>query len=225
MSNPRSASSARRPGRPVGEASGAGREALLAAARELLAERGLATLTSKAVAERAGVRPTLVNYYFGDHDGLLRALVAESSGDMQQAISKVASRPGSAEEKLVAVIEETLKRFAEEPYTARLFFEQVVFSDPAALDDFALQHGRAATDAFHAVLEEGLREGLFSEEADLEMAVAAIGGICIFFGAATPLIQRVMDIEPLTSESAPRLARRAASLILKGLMQPGSEKR
>jgi AcrR family transcriptional regulator len=217
------AHSSRGPGRPVGEASGAGREALLAAARELIGERGLAALTSKAIAERAGLRPTLVNYYFGDRDGLLQALIAEISGDMESSILRAAAAEGTAEQKLEGVMEEMLKHFAEEPGSARLFFEQVVFADNQALDDFADRHGRSSNDALRSVLNQGVREGLFVD-ADIEMTVAAIGGICIFFGAATPLIQRVMNIEPLTRESAPRLARRAAALILHGLMEPGTSK-
>lgn len=214
--------STRRPGRPAGEASGAGRAALLAAARRLIGQQGLAVLTSKAVAEEAGVRPTLVNYYFGDRDGLLRALVAEISSDLRSILQRVARQAGSPEVRLGAVIEAMLRKFADEPYAARLFFEQVLFADDAALDDFADGYGRSSNEAVRSVIEQGVREGLFGD-ADIDMAVATICGICIFFGAATPLIQRVMKIEPLTSESAPRLARRASSLILNGLMGPARD--
>ncbi len=47
------------------------REAILAAARELFAERGYATTTMRAVAGRAGVDPALIHHYFGTKDGLL----------------------------------------------------------------------------------------------------------------------------------------------------------
>jgi len=57
----------RRPG-----ASGT-REAILDAARERFAERGLAGTSVRAVAARAGVDPALVHHYFGTKGGLFAA--------------------------------------------------------------------------------------------------------------------------------------------------------
>jgi AcrR family transcriptional regulator len=47
------------------------REAVLAAARELFAERGYERTTIRAVAASAGVDPALVHHYFGTKEGLL----------------------------------------------------------------------------------------------------------------------------------------------------------
>ena len=76
----------RRPGRPVGSQTGEGREALLQAARELLAERGMPRVTLREVAERAGVQPALVNYYFGGKAGLLRAVVDEVASGVRARV-------------------------------------------------------------------------------------------------------------------------------------------
>lgn len=211
--------SLRRPGRPVGEASGAGRVALLDAARELIRERGLARLTAKEVAERAGVRPTLVNYYFGDRRGLMRELATESSGALNQEMATAVAEASGADERLERLMHGILQRFAEEPYAARLFFEQVVFAEDEVIDRFVEEYGREAFGLFGEVLTEGIEAGLF-RDVDPEIAIAAIGGICIFFGAAGPLLTRVMNVEPLTEGSASDIARRAANLILDGLRVP-----
>jgi AcrR family transcriptional regulator len=50
------------------------REAILAATLELLRERGIAKLTTREVAARAGVSEASVYYHFGDRVGLLRAV-------------------------------------------------------------------------------------------------------------------------------------------------------
>ena len=52
---------------------GAGRDALLNAAIEIVAEKGLQGLTHRAVAGRAGVNHTLVAHHFGSMDGLVAA--------------------------------------------------------------------------------------------------------------------------------------------------------
>jgi AcrR family transcriptional regulator len=60
----------RRRGRPPS----GGREAILDATLEVLREEGIAHLTSRAVAARAGVSDASVYYHFGDRAGLLQAV-------------------------------------------------------------------------------------------------------------------------------------------------------
>lgn len=60
----------RRRGRPPS----GGREAILEATLELIRERGIANVTSRDVASRAGVSDASVYYHFGDRAGLLQAV-------------------------------------------------------------------------------------------------------------------------------------------------------
>jgi AcrR family transcriptional regulator len=50
-----------------------GREAILAATLELLRERGIAGLTTRLIAQRAGVSEGSIFYHYGDRPGLLQA--------------------------------------------------------------------------------------------------------------------------------------------------------
>lgn len=52
---------------------GSGRDALVRAVIEIVAEKGLQGLTHRAVAARAGVNHALVGHHFGSMDGLLAA--------------------------------------------------------------------------------------------------------------------------------------------------------
>lgn len=60
----------RRRGRPPS----GGREAIVDAALAVLREQGIANLTSREVAARAGVSDASVYYHFGDRSGLLQAV-------------------------------------------------------------------------------------------------------------------------------------------------------
>jgi AcrR family transcriptional regulator len=60
----------RRRGRPPA----GGRDAILAAALELLRERGIARMTTREVAMLAGVSEASVFYHYGDRAGLLKAV-------------------------------------------------------------------------------------------------------------------------------------------------------
>jgi AcrR family transcriptional regulator len=176
-------------------------------------------MTSKAVADRAGVKPTLVNYYFGDRDGLLRAVVAEASAELSERLENASLHEGTVEERLTRLMDATLRGFAHEPFVARLLFEQVIFAEDSAIDRFIEQFGRSQFDAIRSVLEDGVREGRF-RAVDPEIAIAAIGGVCIFFGAATPLIHRLMALDPMTPETVGSVAERSAEMILRGLAIP-----
>ncbi len=63
----------RRRGRPPS----GGREAIIDAALAVLREHGIANLTSREVAARAGVSDASVYYHFGDRAGLLQAVFAQ----------------------------------------------------------------------------------------------------------------------------------------------------
>ena len=73
----------RRPGSPDT------RSDILAAARELFAERGFGATSVRAVAAAAGVDPALVHHYFGTKEDLFVAAL-ELPGDPRQVLAPVA---------------------------------------------------------------------------------------------------------------------------------------
>lgn len=87
----------------------ANRQRILAAARELLAEKGVEGLTMQAVAEAAGVGKGTVFHRFGDRDGLTGALIDEYMREFQEAFLRGAPPlgPGApAAERLEAFVAE-----------------------------------------------------------------------------------------------------------------------
>src|ERR671939_1356561 len=62
-----------------------GREAIREATLALLRERGVARLTTRDVAERAGVSEASVYYHYGDKAGLLRAVFEAGLERLQAA--------------------------------------------------------------------------------------------------------------------------------------------
>jgi TetR/AcrR family transcriptional regulator len=66
----------RSPGRPAGETT-LQRERLLDTALAAFSHQGIATSSLRGIASAAGVTPALVNYYFGNKEKLLAAVVEE----------------------------------------------------------------------------------------------------------------------------------------------------
>jgi AcrR family transcriptional regulator len=69
-------------GKRRGRPPSGGREEILRATHELLRERGMAKLTTREVAERAGVSEGSVFYHFEDRFGLLKAVFERSLGPL-----------------------------------------------------------------------------------------------------------------------------------------------
>ena len=83
------------------------REQLLAAAVELLREKGYAGLSIAAVCARADVAPTAVYWHFGNKAGLMEAVLARISGGYVERIRAevaAAERPAERLDRLIAGI-------------------------------------------------------------------------------------------------------------------------
>jgi AcrR family transcriptional regulator len=110
-----------------------GREAILAAALELLRERGIARVTSREVAALAGVSEASVFYHYKDRAGLLKAVFEHGLRPLQEIASEGA---------LAGVdLQEALMRYGT---TLEEFLHQALPVIAAAQSDVALRDVMAA---------------------------------------------------------------------------------
>jgi AcrR family transcriptional regulator len=72
---------------------------ILEAARDVLVERGYAGTTTRAVADRAGVRLSLVHYHFGDKRSLLVDVLERENERLLVRQTELYDAPGSLAEK------------------------------------------------------------------------------------------------------------------------------
>ncbi|MBV8712347.1 MAG: TetR/AcrR family transcriptional regulator [Solirubrobacterales bacterium] len=118
----------RRRGRPPA----GGREAILAAALELLRERGIARVTAREVAALAGVSEASVFYHYKDRAGLLRAVFEQGLQPLKELAESVA-RAGPD-------LHQVLVRYA---ITLEQFLDQALPVMAAAQSDVALRDAMA----------------------------------------------------------------------------------
>jgi AcrR family transcriptional regulator len=80
------------------------RDAVLDATASLVAEHGLLGVTMSAVAERAGVGRATLYKYFPDVEAILLAWHERQVTDHLRQLATIGDRPGSAGERLAAVL-------------------------------------------------------------------------------------------------------------------------
>ncbi|MGI9274768.1 MAG: TetR/AcrR family transcriptional regulator [Endozoicomonas sp.] len=74
------------------------RNRILEAAHELFTSDGAAALTTRAVAERAGVTEASVFNNFGDKTGLVQALIRETLPQLRELMGSIQSEPETLEQ-------------------------------------------------------------------------------------------------------------------------------
>lgn len=111
------------------------RAALLAAARELFADRGYAGTTVRGVADRAGVNQALLFRYFGNKEALFTEAVTE------QALAPLAGGP------VETLLERMLGTLFDDAPGAGMF-HAVLRSGGTAAEEVRERLGAAYTDAF-----------------------------------------------------------------------------
>ncbi|HEY1178037.1 MAG TPA: helix-turn-helix domain-containing protein, partial [Phytomonospora sp.] len=92
-------------GRGRGRPSTGVREAVLAATEEILGESGVARLSTKEIARRAGVAESSIFYHFGDRLGLLQAVVALHLPRFKDVADGLVPGAGELRANLVALLD------------------------------------------------------------------------------------------------------------------------
>lgn len=155
------------------------REAVLAATEEILADSGVARLSTKEVAGRAGVAESSIFYHFQDRLGLLRAVVEAQLPPVQLLLTELHERAGhgSVRADLVALLD-ALEAF----YLRTMPIAAAIQSDRQLRLAFAQQSRdlgvgpHRALEAVYAYLDEQRRHGRLSRDCDLRAAALLLVG-------------------------------------------------
>ena len=116
----------RSPGRPTGD-SQAQRERLLDAATDAFAHIGIHAASLRGIAQQAGVTPALVNYYFGNKERLVDALVEERLLPLFQGMAERLQQVGDDPLELVtAFVRGMSANLSRNPWLPPLWVREVL---------------------------------------------------------------------------------------------------
>jgi AcrR family transcriptional regulator len=187
-----------------------------------MSEKGLPRVTVREVAERAGVGPALVNYYFASKSGLFSAIIEQVVLESRGRLESAASGPGTVAQRIRGFIQEFVAAMVNNPYLPRLMTEQVLFAHEAAVDHFAREFAAPNLALLHDLLSEGIATGEL-REVDPTLVVPSMLGSCVYFFLAAPLVQRLYHREGITPALSAAFVESTTSLMLQGLLAQSSE--
>ncbi|MER5544589.1 TetR/AcrR family transcriptional regulator [Streptomyces sp. NPDC001118] len=138
------------------------REEVLAAAMDMIAERGLEKLTMAALGREVGMSSGHLLYYFHSKDELLLQTLEWSEGRLGMERGRLLARPGTARERLSAYVDLYVPDGHRDPHWT-LWLE--VWNRSQNADDEARARQAAIEGAWHrdlvALIAEGISRGEF----------------------------------------------------------------
>jgi AcrR family transcriptional regulator len=150
----------------------ANREAILEAARQLFAEKGLAA-EIREIAERAGVGVGSLYRHFENREGLIRAVMQAATEDLDQRIRVATTErdPKVALREMFHAAAALLERFG-------VLTEVMLRGQTNELPDHKTEGPPPELiDLTASVLQRGIEDGSFRSDLDVPVAIAALASI------------------------------------------------
>jgi AcrR family transcriptional regulator len=180
----------RRSGRPDHPRNAVGREAIIAATRELLKLKPPAALSRIEIARFAGVDSSLIRYYFGTKDALLTAAAAEISAEMHNRIRKAIAKGRDSRGQLSNRIQAFLAMHAENPHLNQLMLQYIVASTKGEAVRARSHMVSDSVATLKTILDNGKRRGEL-KSCDAKMLHIALIGMCDFFFTGSPVLHEI----------------------------------
>lgn len=177
----------RAPGRPAADAT-VQREQLLGIATDLFSRQGIQATSLRAIAERAGVTPALLNYYFGGKDGLVEAMLEERFLPLVAQTAAALQQAGDEPLELATTfIREMSRTVAAQPWLPQLWVREIL-CEGGLLRERLLQRAAPQVPLLLAQrFAAAQARGALNAELDPRLLVVSLIGLTLLPYAAAPI--------------------------------------
>lgn len=148
------------------------RERILAAATELIAERGYAATSIDALCRRARVVRTAIYWHFGSKDGLVVPVVERVASAWIEEIQKSVYLEGDPLARLERFLASLRELVRQRSPLLRLLL--AVALERAAVDEQARAALRRITERAHAAIAQGVQDSSGAQQADAELIARTV---------------------------------------------------
>ena len=191
------------------------RGTILAAATPLFASSGIKGTTIRQVAAAARVNSQLIYYYFGNKEGLFRAVLEGAAGRVAALLARAAISNVPLEERLTRFVSEWVKVTLNEAPTMRMLHRAMLEGDIAFAADVQRYAGGHA-EQIGSLIDEGKASGVFRTNLDTRRAVASLVGMVQYLAIAETILFPSTKLKMNRSERE-AMGRHTAELFLRGL--------
>jgi AcrR family transcriptional regulator len=199
------------------------RTRILEAAEELFAAKGYAGATVREIGAAAGTNLAMIHYYFGNKEGLYRAIFEEKVAEMQRIIADTGAAASTNRERLERFVHHYASFMCTQHRFARLL-QQELLSGSSALHEVLRPQVAKNYAVLNGILRDGVESGEF-RPIDVSMTPVSLVGAIAFVIIAQPLVAGVLG-SCLTDEGfSDRLANHTLDLCLHGILDSKEDAR
>ena len=184
----------RKPGRPSAEAHPDVRDALLKAAGDLGARRGLGEISLRELAREAGVTPSMVHYYFGDKQGLHDAMLEQALTRVLHTVRRVIGETGTSEDPIAALVTNLVAIFTAEPWIPALVVREVFTEGGRYQERFIRDYASQIAPLVRGAVQREIDAGRMRADLDPTLAFLSFIGMTMFPFVARPVAERVLGV-------------------------------
>ena len=213
----------RRQGRPHKDAPTVGREALIAATRNLTKTIPAGRITRLDIARAAGVDPALIRYYFGDKSKLLVAAVLQAGAELRERQARAFAEETSVRERIRRRIFVLLEMLYQDPSLHHLIIERIIHSKSKEARQLRHDMVHGTCKQLAAVINEGVAKGEFHRVDPRHLFLATVGA-CSFPMAERAMFEELMG-GPTTEADLHAYAQFVSDIFLDGLSAPAPRKK
>lgn len=194
-------------------------EKILIAARKTFAEYGYSGTHVDEIAQRAGVNKASLYYQIGDKDTLYANVIHQVLGNIAQGIAQAVAKADSPEKKLKAYILFIADAVDKNPEIPPIMMREVA-SGGANLPRVVVEDIASVLTILTGILEEGRKNGIFTEVVPFLIHMMILGSI-LFYKGAVPIKDKQMwlpaDVRARDKKLKGSLGEEVARLILKAI--------
>jgi TetR/AcrR family transcriptional regulator len=202
-------------GRPAKDAASTDVQAeLLAAARRLFAQRGFHEVSTRQIARAAGVNAAMIHYYFGDKEGLYRAMLETVFSRLVADVRTIAAS-SSAPSPIVAILELYAETLVRDPWIPRLMMREVLSDGAPFREEFIERFAAPASVLVPSVMQGEQQAQRLRDDLDPRLLTLSLMGMVLFPFLAYPVASRVFSIE-LNDDFRDRFVAHTKALFFEG---------
>jgi len=200
------------------------KQAILEAALEEFATRGIDGARTESIAKTARVNIALVYYYFKNKEQLYLTVLEQIFAELNRRVMAALDCCDSSREAILAYLQTHFDYLAESPLRPRMILQEYVRSDRGAspFEKLLKKYIGPVHARVGEVLTEGIRSGEF-RDVDVKHFQFSMSGLTTMYFISANKIQQLTGIDPLSPEQLTKRRKAVADFVSAALFaQPAS---
>lgn len=196
---------------------GATRAALLARATREFADRGFDGARVDEIATAAGINKRMIYAYFGDKDGLYRAVLDACLAQGLELTREGVAPPGAGvRQRAEAIIRRFFEYLSDHPDFVRLLTWEALSHERRGRK-ILLSRLEVGLEPLRAIVRLGVKEGTFRADLEPRLVLLAVNALLLGFFTQRHLVEALWKVELSAPAAREALLRQFLRILLDGI--------